>query len=47
MSNEVTLTDQSFAAEIEEFKGVALVDFWAAWCGPCQILSPLVEEVAD
>lgn len=40
------VTDKDFKAEVLDFDGVALVDFWAPWCGPCQMLSPLVEEVA-
>lgn len=41
----VNLTEANFEQEIKE--GKVLVDFWAAWCGPCQMLSPIVEEVAE
>lgn len=39
-------TDQNFKAEILESDKVALVDFWAAWCGPCMMLGPVIEELA-
>ena len=38
-------TDSSFKTEIS--KGVTLVDFFAAWCGPCRSLAPIIEEVAE
>lgn len=40
----VTLTDRSFRKATRS--GVALVDFWAPWCGPCRTVSPIVEEIA-
>lgn len=40
------LTDESFKTEISEYEGVALVDFWAPWCGPCQMVGPVIEELA-
>ncbi len=42
----LTATDQNFKSEILDSDKVALVDFWAAWCGPCQVLGPVIEELA-
>lgn len=42
----VTVTDGNFSAEIEQHNGVSLVDFWAAWCGPCRIVAPVIEQLA-
>ena len=43
----VTVTDDNFATEIEGADTLALVDFWAAWCGPCWMVAPIVEQLAD
>ena len=40
-------TDNTFEDEILKYDGVALVDFWAPWCGPCQALGPTIEEIAQ
>lgn len=43
----LVLTDENFQKEVEESKGVVLVDFWASWCMPCQMLGPVIEEIAE
>lgn len=40
------LTTENFRKEILEYEGKALVDFWASWCGPCQMVGPIIEEIA-
>ena len=43
----VTGTDQNFDAEVLKSDKPVLVDFWAVWCGPCKIVKPVVEKLAD
>lgn len=45
--NIVTVTDQNFGQEVAESGGLTIVDFWAAWCGPCRMVAPIVEQLAD
>jgi thioredoxin 1 len=40
-------TSENFQSEVLDFKGKVLVDFWASWCGPCQMLSPVIDEIGE
>ena len=42
----VTITDATFSAEVERSPLPVLLDMWAPWCGPCQMVAPVVEELA-
>jgi thioredoxin 1 len=42
----ITITKDNFEKEVLQAEGTVLVDFWAAWCMPCKMLSPILDEVA-
>lgn len=43
---EMQFTDANFQQEVVESDKITLVDFWAPWCGPCQMMGPIIEELA-
>ena len=46
MSKVIHLDHSSFETEVLKYEGVVLVDFWAAWCGPCKMLGPILDELS-
>ena len=43
----IKLNESNFESEIKSYGGVALIDFYADWCGPCKMVSPIVDEIAE
>lgn len=44
---KLILTDQNFSEEVLKNEKLVLVDFWASWCVPCEMLTPIIEEIAE
>ena len=46
MSKATPVSSTTWSAEVDKAQGLVLVDFWAVWCGPCQMVGPIVDEIA-
>ncbi len=47
MAPPIKLSDDGWDEEIGSHQGLAVVDFWATWCGPCHVIAPLIEQISD
>lgn len=43
----LNIDKSNFESEVLNFEGTVLVDFWAPWCAPCRMVSPIIEQIAD
>lgn len=46
MSKPIPVSDADFEQQVEQHEGLAVVDFWAAWCGPCRMIAPILDQLA-
>ena len=42
----INLNANNFKTEVEEYSGLAVIDLWASWCGPCRMIAPVLDEIA-
>ena len=47
MSKIIAVNDANFEDEVEKHDGLAIVDFWATWCGPCRMIAPILEQLSS
>ncbi len=47
MSKPIAVSDDSFEQDVLKAEGPVVVDFWAEWCGPCRMISPALEDIAE